>query len=111
MKCRKNTDIRNPKGVSAENSRIMLLWKWSVDNCKSLKFLKEQETRWLFSNVAWVTIPIPSDLPILPILNTFYKKYNMTVVVNELLLEEDTFMPGMYLKQPKFTYRACDSLT
>ena len=35
----------------------------------------------------------------------------MTVVVNELLLEEDTFMPGMYLKQPKFTYRACDSLT
>ena len=35
----------------------------------------------------------------------------MTVIVNELLLEGDTFMPGMYLKQPKFTYRGCDLLT
>ena len=72
MKCRKNTEIRNPKVVSAENGRIMLLSKWSVYNCKSLKFLKEQETRWLFSNVAGVRIPIPNDLPILPILNTFF---------------------------------------
>ena len=31
----------------------------------------------------------------------------MNEVVNNFLLAGDKFMPGMYLKQPGFTYSAC----
>ena len=35
----------------------------------------------------------------------------MIAIVNELLLEGDEFMTGMHLKQLKFTYSSCDTLT
>ena len=35
----------------------------------------------------------------------------MNETVNKLLLVGDKFMPEMYLKQPGFTYSACDPLT
>ena len=31
----------------------------------------------------------------------------MNEIVNKFLLEGDKFMPGMHLKQPRFTYSAC----
>ena len=31
--------------------------------------------------------------------------------VNKVFLASDEFMPGMYLKQPGFTYSACDPFT
>ena len=31
--------------------------------------------------------------------------------VNKCLLAGDKFLPGMHLKQPGFTYRACGSFT
>ena len=34
----------------------------------------------------------------------------MNETVNKFLLAGDKFMPKMHLKQPKFTYRACDHL-
>ena len=35
----------------------------------------------------------------------------MIAIVNELLLQGDEFMAGMHLKQVKFTYSSCDTLT
>ena len=35
----------------------------------------------------------------------------MKEIVNKFLLTGDTFMPEMHLKQPGFTYGACDPFT
>ena len=35
----------------------------------------------------------------------------MNEIVNKFLLAEDTFMPEMHLKQPRFTYRTCRPFT
>ena len=64
LKCRKNTENKNPKVVRTKNERIMLLSKCAVCNSKELKFLKEQETKALLSNLKEIKIPFLSDLPI-----------------------------------------------
>ena len=35
----------------------------------------------------------------------------MNNIINKFLLTRDTFMPEMHLKQPGFTYSACDPFT
>ena len=35
----------------------------------------------------------------------------MNEIVNKFLLAGDKFMPGMHLKQPRFTYSACGPFT
>ena len=35
----------------------------------------------------------------------------MNEIVNKFLPEGDKFMPELYLKQPRFTYRACGPFT
>ena len=35
----------------------------------------------------------------------------MNEIVNKFLLAGDKFMPGMHLKQPRFTYGACGPCT
>ena len=69
LKCRKNTENKNPKVVKTKNGRIMLLLKCSVVNSKKLKFLKEQEAIRLLNNVTGVKIQILGGLPIL---NAFF---------------------------------------
>ena len=51
LKCRKNTDSKNPKVVRTKHGRIVLLLKSSVCNSKKSKFLKEQEAQWLLSSI------------------------------------------------------------
>ena len=43
LKCRINTQSKNPEVVKTKNRGIMLLSKCSVCNSKKLKFIKEQE--------------------------------------------------------------------
>ena len=43
LKCRKNTESKNPKIASAKNGRIMLLSKCAVCDSKKSKVIKEQE--------------------------------------------------------------------
>ena len=45
LKCRKNTESKNPKVVRTKNGRIMLLSICAVCNSKKSKFLKEQEAK------------------------------------------------------------------
>ena len=70
LKCRKNTESKNPEVVRTKNWRIIVLSKCSVCNSKKLNFLKEQEATGLKSNLSGVKIPILSDLPLL---KTFLK--------------------------------------
>ena len=64
LKCRKNTENKNPKVVRTENRRIMLLSKCAVCNSKSLKFLKEQEAKGLLRNLTGIKVPILNDSPV-----------------------------------------------
>ena len=57
LKCRKNTESKNPKLVGTKNGRIMILSKCSVCNCKNLKFLKKQEARGLLISLE-IRIPL-----------------------------------------------------
>ena len=62
----KNTQSKNPELLKAKNGRLMLLPKFSVDNGKKLKFVKEQEVRGLLSSLGIRTplrkIPLLSPL-------------------------------------------------
>ena len=66
MKCRKNTEGKNPKVVRTKKGRIMLLSKCEVCNSKKLKFAKEQEASGLLSSFGIKTplnkIPLLSPL-------------------------------------------------
>ena len=50
LKCRKNTESKNPKVVRTKNERIMLFSKCSVSDSKKSKLIKEQEARILLSS-------------------------------------------------------------
>ena len=51
LKCRKNTESKNPKVVKTKNGRIMLLSKCAVCDSKNPKFIKKQETSRLLSRL------------------------------------------------------------
>ena len=51
LKCRKNTESKNPKVVKTKNGRIMLLTKCAVCDSKKSKFIKEQRTSVLVSSL------------------------------------------------------------
>ena len=82
LKCRKNTESKNPKVVGTKNGRIMLLSKCTVCNSKKSK-----------SNSF--------------VRSAFVLKYKMDKIINKFLLAEDKFMPEMHLRQLGFTYNAC----
>ena len=65
LKCRKNTESKNPKVVRTKNRRIMFLSNFLVCNSKKSKFLIEQEARGLLSNLLAVKVRILSDIPII----------------------------------------------
>ena len=109
LKCRENTECKNPKVVKTKNRRIRLLLKCEVCNSKKSKFIKEQEASRLLSSLG-IKTPL-SKIPLVgPLL--FQKpqqvnaRYKMNEIVNKFLLAGDKFMPEMYLRQPGFTYSA-----
>ena len=65
LKCRKNTESKNPKVARTKIGWIMLLSKCAVCNSKKLKFIKEQEAKRLLSNLTGIEIPFLSDFLIL----------------------------------------------
>ena len=58
LKCRKNTESKNPKVLRTKNGRIMLLSKCSVCNSKKSRFLKEQEARGLLLSSVGIRTPL-----------------------------------------------------
>ena len=51
LKCRKNTESKNPKHVKTKSGRIMILSKCAVCDSKKLEFMKEQEASGLLSRL------------------------------------------------------------
>ena len=51
LKCRKNTESKNPKVARTGNGRIMLLSKCAVRDGKKPKFIKQQEASGLLSSL------------------------------------------------------------
>ena len=51
LKCRKNTESKNPKAARTKNSRIMLLSNCAVRDSKKSIFIKEQEASELLSRL------------------------------------------------------------
>ena len=49
LKCKKNTESKNPKVAKTRNRRIMLLSKCAVCSSKKLKFIKQQEASGILS--------------------------------------------------------------
>ena len=64
LKCKKNTESKNPKVEKTKNGRIMLLSKFTVCNIKKSKFIKDQETKRLLANLLGAKIQILSDIPL-----------------------------------------------
>ena len=104
MKCRKDTKNIDPKMVRTKNNRLIMKSKCSVFVVKKSRFLKEQEAKGFLSN-----LEIKIRLSKIPLLNVLSVKMNE--IVNKLLLAEETFMPAMHLKQPRFTYSAYGPFT
>ena len=51
LKCRKNTESKNPKVARTKNRRIMLLPKMVACNNKNSKFIKQREANGLLSSL------------------------------------------------------------
>ena len=51
LKCRKNTESKNPKVAKTKSGRIMLLSKSVACDSKQLKFSKQQEASGLLSSL------------------------------------------------------------
>ena len=62
LKCRKNTESKNPKVVKTKKGRIMLLSKCAVCDNKKSKFIKEKKASRLLSSLRTKT-PL-SEIPL-----------------------------------------------
>ena len=67
MMCRKNTENRNLKVIKIKNGRIMILSKYAVCDSKKARFVEEQETSGLLSNLE-IKTPLNKILSVGPLL-------------------------------------------
>ena len=51
LKCRKNTESKNPKIIKTKNGRIMFFFKCAMCDSKKSKFIKEQKASVLLSGL------------------------------------------------------------
>ena len=79
LKCRKNTEIKNPKVLRTKNGKIKFLSKCAVFNSKTSNFFKEQEAKGLLSILTGIKIPFLSDLPIANISFNYKYKININI--------------------------------
>ena len=64
LKCRKNTESKNPKVVRTKTGRIMLLSNCEVCDSKKLKFIKEREASGLLLSSLRIKTPL-NKIPLL----------------------------------------------
>ena len=55
VKCKKDTEIIDPKIIRTKNNRLIMQSKCSVCRIKKLRFFKEQEAKGLLSNLGTKT--------------------------------------------------------
>ena len=66
LKCKKNTEIINPKNSKTTNGKAIILSTCAMCGSKKSKFIKEQEVKGLLSNLDLRTplnkIPVLGDI-------------------------------------------------
>ena len=67
VKCRRDPENIDPKMIRTKNNRLIMQSKCSVCRIKKTRFVKEQETRDLFSNLG-----IKTPLSKIPLLNVLF---------------------------------------
>ena len=67
VNCKKDTENIDPKIVRAKNNRLVMQSKCSVCGIKKWRFVKEQETKGLLSNLG-----IKTTLSKIPLLNILF---------------------------------------
>ena len=65
LKCRKNTEGKNPKAVKTKKGGIMFLSKYTVRNSKKSEFINEQKARGSSNNLTGIKVAVLSDLLII----------------------------------------------
>ena len=87
--------------------------QWYYHNVQYV-VVKNQEAKRVLSNLAVRTpltkLPILGDILFQMCLLNCMKQL-MNEIANKFLLPGDTFIPEMHLKQPGFTYSACEPFT
>ena len=63
LKCKKNSGSINPKVSKTTNGKTMILLKCAIYGSKKSKFIKEQQTKGLLSNLG-IRTPL-SNIPLL----------------------------------------------
>ena len=89
LKCRKNTESKNLRVSKTKNGKTMLLSKCEVFGIKKLRFIKEQDTSGLLSNLR-IKTPL-SKIPILG--HILFLRYKTNETINKFLLAGNKFMP------------------
>ena len=108
LRRRKDTENINPRVSKTSNDRTMVLSKCAICRSKKSRFIKNQETKGLLSNLG-IKTPLSKVLILGDILIWMHIKINE--IANKFLLAGDKFMPDMHLKQPGFAYSACAPFT
>ena len=67
LKCRKNTESKNPKLVKIKNGKIKLFSKWEVCDSKQSKLIKEQKDSELIGSLG-IKAPFSKILLVGPLL-------------------------------------------
>ena len=66
LKCKRNAESINPKVLKITNGKAVILSKCAICGSKKSKFIKEQETKGLLSNLGLKTplnkIPVLGDI-------------------------------------------------
>ena len=108
VKCKRDTENIDSKMFRTKINRLIMQSKCSVCGIKKWRFIKNQETKGLLSNLG-----IKTPLSKVPLLNILFwmRLYKINEIVNKVLLVRDKFMPEMHLKQPGFTHIACGPFT
>ena len=70
VKCRKNTENLNSKIFKTKNGRLIMQSKCTECRFKKLRFVKEQETKGLLTNLG-----IKTPLSKIPLINVLFKAY------------------------------------
>ena len=117
LKCKKDTENINWRTLNTSNGKRTILSKCAICGRKKPRYIKDQEAKGLLSSLG-VRITL-SKVPVLGDILFWMQNHlkcmlnciKMNEIVNKFLLAGDKFMPEMHLKQPRFTYSACQRFT
>ena len=104
MKCRKNTEGKNPKAKTSK-VKLMLLSKFGCI------IVNNQDLRISILEIISI-LELKTYLRKIPLLgDNMFQRYKMNKILNKFLLAGAKFVLETHLRQPGFTYSACGQIT